>query len=537
MKKIFTRFAFTVLTAGAFLSTQAQGFVKTIDNGGDEYGNVVNVADGNNYIVAGSTNKVGAGSYDAMLLKIDSAGNALWEKQFGGAGFDAGRYALHTSDGGYLLVGSSSSYGSSSDVFVVKTDADGNLSWSKTFGTDSSDTGFRAAEGSDGYLIGGQTYGAAAPNNTRADMFLAKIDLTGTLVWSKSYGSQFGNENLRDIVYIGPEWAVVGNSTLGLVGASDGIFFVIDSAGAVVGNFLAGGTSDDDFRALIPGADGAYIIGSTRSYGVTGDDISVTKYNVGGGVPTHAWVKTYGLPNGSESVTSAKLIPDENQILISGLLTGNGYPADEGFLLLVDTGGTPLIGKEIGSTGSEVIMDIAFNHGMIGIGYTNSYGGTQNDVLAISVDQTGNAPCAISNVTFPVVTQHDSAIGPVIAEYNTLDLPVTATTVNATANGYTQTMKDVCNPNAIAEVNNSMSFEVYPNPATDVVNVTVYSQNNTEAQISICNYMGQAVQSFNAGITTGKNSFALNLGNLSSGMYYVRINNAGNQVVKPFVIN
>lgn len=537
MKKIFTRIVLTVVTAGTFVSLQAQGILKTIDNGGDDYGNVINAADGNNFIVAGSTNKAGAGSYDAMLLKLDSAGNAIWEKQFGGSGFDAGRCALHTSDGGYLLVGSSSSFGASSDVLVVKTDADGNLSWSKTIGTDSSDTGFRAAEGSDGYLIGGQTYGAASPNNTRADMLLAKLDLNGNLVWAKSYGSQFGNENLRDVIYVGPEWAVVGNSTLGLVGASDGIFFVIDAAGAVVGNFLAGGTSDDDFRALLPGPDGAYIVGSTRSFGVTGDDISITKYYIGKGFPTHAWVKTYGLPNGSESVTSAKFINGDNLLLISGQVTGNGFAAEEGFLLLADTGGTAAFGRQLGSTGGDVIMDVAINGNMMGIGYSNSFGGTQNDLLSVVLDDNGQAPCAVSEVTFTAVTQQDSAMGPVIAEYVTLDLAATVTSVTPTVNSYTQTVTNACTPNAVTEINNNMSFEVYPNPATDVVNVAVYSQNNTEAQISVCNYMGQAVESFNAGIVTGKNNFTLNLNSLSSGMYYVRITNAGNQVVKPFVIN
>lgn len=126
--------------------------------GDDSAHSIVQTSDGG-YALAGFTSSFGAGSNDVWLVKVDSAGNMQWNKTFGGAGTDDAVSLIKTSDGGYALAGSTTSFGAgNSDVWVVKTDAYGNLLWSQTFGGSGADYGYSIIQTSDGgYAVAGNT--------------------------------------------------------------------------------------------------------------------------------------------------------------------------------------------------------------------------------------------------------------------------------------------------------------------------------------------------------------------------------------------
>lgn len=116
------------------------------------------------YILTGYTASFGAGLDDMLLIKTDSIGNEQWTRTFGGSGRDYGNAVRQTSDGGFIVVGYTLSFGSGSDdVWVVKTDLQGNQLWSATYGGSASDVGYSIDQTSDGgYIITGYTlsYGA-----------------------------------------------------------------------------------------------------------------------------------------------------------------------------------------------------------------------------------------------------------------------------------------------------------------------------------------------------------------------------------------
>ncbi len=126
---------------------------------------IANTADGG-YIITGNTfsNDVDVsknnGESDIWLIKIDVSGNLVWETSFGGSQFDDAQSVSQSKDGGYILVGNSKSTDKDTnanegenDIWLIKTDANGNMTWQKTFGGAGLDYGFDALETEEGSII------------------------------------------------------------------------------------------------------------------------------------------------------------------------------------------------------------------------------------------------------------------------------------------------------------------------------------------------------------------------------------------------
>jgi hypothetical protein len=159
--------------------------------GGDssDYGwSVEQTVDGG-YVIAGNTNSFGAGGWDAYLLKLDANGDTLWTRTFGGAGIDGGYSVRQTADGGYLMAGETESFGSGNrDVYLIKTDADGDSLWASTYGGPGHDEGSSIQRTTDGgYIIAGHTasYGAGD-----VDVYIIKTDANGDSLWTRTYGGR-----------------------------------------------------------------------------------------------------------------------------------------------------------------------------------------------------------------------------------------------------------------------------------------------------------------------------------------------------------
>jgi len=138
---------------------------------------------------------------DVGLIKTNSNGTEQWNRTFGGSGYDYVYSVQNTQDGGYILVGNTGSYGARSDAWVIKTDANGNEQWNKTFGLDGIDSAYSIVQTSDGgYVLAGKIDTTKNPDfkdqilYTDNDVWLFKTDANGNLEWSKTIGGLKSDE-------------------------------------------------------------------------------------------------------------------------------------------------------------------------------------------------------------------------------------------------------------------------------------------------------------------------------------------------------
>lgn len=150
---------------------------------------VIEALDGG-FVICGYTQSYGSGQEDVWLVKTDSFGNEEWNRTYGGMGLDIGYYVDNTNDGGYIITGRTCSYGYGgfNDVWLIKVDAQGNHEWDRTFGESEFDSGYAVSQTSDGgYIITGTTrsYG-----NGESDVWLIKTDTEGIEEWNQTYGGE-----------------------------------------------------------------------------------------------------------------------------------------------------------------------------------------------------------------------------------------------------------------------------------------------------------------------------------------------------------
>ncbi len=153
---------------------------KNIGGTGTDIANAVAIAADGGIVIAGITNSTGAGDYDGYVLKMDTDGDVVWEKTFGGSAEDVINDIVTTADGGFAAIGFTKSAGvGGNDGWLVKLSSSGTKVWEKTFGTDGHDY-FRDVLRTDdgGFFMAGYSNGRA---------FVVKTDAAGVKQWDSTY--------------------------------------------------------------------------------------------------------------------------------------------------------------------------------------------------------------------------------------------------------------------------------------------------------------------------------------------------------------
>jgi len=153
----------------------------------DKAYSLIQTTDGG-YAVAGYIRSYGAGDGDFWVIKLDSKGNEVWDKTFGESRYDKAYSLIQTTDGGYAVAGVTKSYGAGKeDFWVIKLDSRGNKVWDKTYGGNKNDKAYSLIQTTDGgYAVAGITYSFVGASDD--DFWVIKLDSKGNEVWDKTFG-------------------------------------------------------------------------------------------------------------------------------------------------------------------------------------------------------------------------------------------------------------------------------------------------------------------------------------------------------------
>lgn len=157
-------------------------WTRIIDLGSRDVASSILQTTAGDYLITGSSESVGLGESDLFILKLNSSGSTQWIKTYGGSDDDNGASISRTSDNGFIIVGSTQSYGAGEyDVYLLKTNSSGDTLWTQTYGRISNDYGTSVSQTSDGgYIIGGTTESFGSGGS---DIYLIKVDAVGIVEW------------------------------------------------------------------------------------------------------------------------------------------------------------------------------------------------------------------------------------------------------------------------------------------------------------------------------------------------------------------
>lgn len=364
-------------------NAQAPDTLWTKKYGGSDYENGYSVqqTSDSSYVIVGRTSSFGSGLEDVYFIKTNANGDTLWTKTYGGIDYDAGRAVQQTTDGGYIIAGRTSSSGAgSADVYLIKTNADGDTLWTRTYGGADGDDGYSVQQISDsGYIIAGITYSFGF----WPDVYLIKTDSLGDTLWTRTYGGVDIDEGYSVQETIDGGYIIAGNTFIPGPNLLDVFLIKTDANGDTLWTRTYGGTEIDGSYSAQQTTDGGYIItGYTESFGAGRSDVWLLKTDSLGDT---TWTKTYGgtLDDEGRSVQQT----NDGGYIISGITSSFGIGSNDVYIIKTDVNGNALWTKTYGGIDDDRAFSAkqTSDKGYIIAGYTYSFGAGNADVYLIKI--------------------------------------------------------------------------------------------------------------------------------------------------------
>jgi len=474
---------FLLLSVTFLLNAQVEPdtlWTKTFGGSNDDVAQSVKQTTDGGYIIAGCTDSFGAGVYDFWLVKVDENGNEQWNQTYGGI-YDEQANSVHqTNDGGYIVSGYTHSYGAGQqDIYLVKTDENGNELWSQTYGGTENENANSVQQTSDGgYVIASTILPSGSYD---ADFWLIKTDENGNEQWNQTYGND-DSEGAQSVQQTIDGGYIIVGTTFNIPEGKINYWLVkTDENGSEQWNQTFG-INDWDFPSSVQQTiDGGYIIAGYSSFTESNKDFWVVKTDENG---IEEWNQNYGT-NDSEFAFSIQQTFDEG-FIIAGYIYYIDSAESDAYLVKTDVNGNEQWNKTCGNDERQWAKEIkqTNDEGYIITGWSES--------------------CSFGDYDFWIFRL-----------------------------GSDTSMIDTNIPS------NQNSIENYPNPFNPTTTIKFSIQNNSKVNLTIFNIKGQKVKTLAQNVfSKGIHSIIWNGddGNgksVSSGIYYYKLSvNGETEAVK-----
>jgi len=359
--------------------------------------------------LSGDKSEDSLGGYDYWIIKTGVTGNLQWQNTIGGSENDYLYSLQQTMDKGYIIAGYSESgisgdktenKSGESDYWVLKLDSMGIIEWQNTIGGDSIDWLYSVKQTSDGgYILGGSSNSSAAGDKTESnlgsfDYWIVKLDSSGLIQWQNTIGGS-GNDMLQSIERTSDGGYIVagysdsdssGDKTENDIGYTDYWILKLDSTGQIVWQNTIGGTNYDLLHSVEQTDDAGFVLGGSSSSSISGDktedaigfeDYWIVKIDSSGNIQ---WQNTIG-GTVSDRLRAVHQTSDHGYIMagfsnsdISGDKTEINLGVYDYWIVRTDSAGSIVWQNTIGGSDWEELrsMQITNDSGYILGGYSRS---------------------------------------------------------------------------------------------------------------------------------------------------------------------
>jgi hypothetical protein len=474
MKNKYVFIGLLILLFFSKIASSQTTFQKLYGGTSIDYGYTVNLTSDGGYILSGVTSSFGAGNGDVYLIKTDANGDTLWSRTYGGTNADEGHSVQQTVDGGYIIAGYTSSFGSR--AYVIKTDANGNTLWTKTYGGSVVDFIVSVQQTSDnGFILAGYTMSFGAGS---FDVYLIKTDANGNISWTKTYGG-INNDYASAVRQTSDGGYIIAgySNSFGTNANYDVYLIKTDGNGNPAWSKIYGGSGQDRGYDVRQTTDGGYIVaGYTDSFGSGGNDVYLVKTDAGGSL---VWSETFG-GAGNDFGYAVEQTSDHGYI-VAGNTTGFGLAFPDVYLIKTDSTGIVTMSKTYGGGADDEAYSVrqTSDGGYLVGGYSNSFTVSYMTYL-IKTDAHLTTGCYEAN---PFSSRSLSATQ-VTTAATMVSSGGTAVTPSTLA-GSGVSSETLCVTVGVNELTPGRSLSVYPNPFSDELSVKGTSANGTIIMMDI----------------------------------------------------
>ncbi len=383
-------FAFFIFFVGATYSQVK--FERILGGPGYDFGYSVVQTFDKGYVVAGSSSSF-TGTSDMYLVKVDSMGVPLWQQLFGGISVEQGFSLAQTADSGLVISGYTNSFGAGGyDMYLVKTDKAGNFVWSKTYGGTNWDFAYSVQQTSDGgYVIAGGTFSFGGGDE---DMYLVKTDQNGDTLWTRTFGGN-GEDRVASVIQTSDGGYALAGYTKSFGDTSGDIYTVkTDANGDTLWTKKLGFTGYDEATQIIQTLDGGYMTTAiSRATTGTRNDALLVKTDMNGDT---TFTKRYGSPNdaGAYSICESSF---GGYVWVGKLKIGSKYNV---YFYKIDAMGNWNYAYTFGGLSDEDGRYVrqTTDKGYIVTANSNSYNNGLGDIYLFKTDSLGSSSGVVMNL-------------------------------------------------------------------------------------------------------------------------------------------